>query len=39
MSAPRNVYDQNYQENQFFFDVQNSLRGFAGDSLGGMMGI
>jgi len=39
MSAPRNVYDQNYQENQFFFDVRNSLRGFAGDSLGGMMGI
>ena len=43
MSAPTNVYfpTQNtgpYGNSQFFFDVQNSLRNFAGDTLTGLIG-
>lgn len=35
MSAPTNVYS-NPPGGQFFFDVQNSLRNFAGDTLSGL---
>ena len=34
MSPPTNVY-QGAQPGTFFFDVQNSLRNFAGDTLSG----
>ena len=38
MSAPRNVYDsRNTGAGSFFFDVQNSLRDFGGDALGGLL--
>lgn len=38
MSAPRNVYDvRNTGAGNFFFDVQNSLRDFGGDALGGLL--
>ena len=37
MTQPTNVYN-NPPGGQFFFDVQNSLRGFAGDSLTGLIG-
>lgn len=37
MTQPTNVYN-NPPGGQFFFDVQNSLRGFAGDSLSGLIG-
>ena len=44
MPAPKNVYfpTQNngpYGNSQFFFDVQNSLRNFGGDVLGGLIGL
>ena len=34
MSAPTNVYQIPNNGSRFFFDVQNSLRNFVGDSLG-----
>lgn len=37
MRSPTNVYD-NIPGNRFFFDVQNSLRSFAGDTLTGFIG-
>ncbi len=37
MSAPTNVYSIPNNGSRFFFDVQNSLRGFGGDVLGGLI--
>ena len=38
MSPPTNVYDpRNTGAGNFFFDVQNSLRDFGGDALGGLL--